>query len=191
MPSTAEETKKQPSINITPHGFTGQSLVLTPEEKSFYETHSIAYMEQLQPATYQETDLVQQYADLRWSLHQVSIQQSNLLSLINAITAKLIAKGDLEELTSALAPHYKSLSILSTYEQRRRRAADDTLARFNELAEARRLQLAQAAQVYKSLKANNQPFTPADFGFVHSCAEIEKYLHLLTRRSEAKKLLAP
>jgi hypothetical protein len=144
-------------------------------------------MEQFQPATHEETDLIQQYSDLRWSLHQISVQQSNVMSLINALTGQLIAAGDLTAIAPALAPHYKALNTLSTYEQRRRRAAEATLARFNELAVARRQQLAQAAKACAGCKSRNQPFTPSDFGFVHSLPEIEKYL----RQSEARKLLTP
>jgi hypothetical protein len=97
------EGKKKSALNATRHGFTGQSLVITDEEKGFYETHSISYMEQFQPATHEETDLIQQYADLRWSLHQISVQQSNVMSLINALTAQLIAAGDLSRPTTKLS----------------------------------------------------------------------------------------
>jgi hypothetical protein len=185
-----EESKQKPTATPSRHDFTGQSLLLTPDEKNAYETHCISYVEQFQPATYEETDLIQQYADLRWTLHQVSVQQSNLLSLTNAISAKLIAAGDLETIAATLAPLYKSLNALSTYENRRRRAADETLARFNELAEARRQQLAHAVQLYKAHKTNNQPFNPADFGFVCSSAQIEKDFHRSNRLTEARKLLA-
>src|SRR5271168_1963507 len=94
-----EEGKQRSSLNATRHGFTGQTLVLSPEEKDAYETHCIAYMEQYQPATHEETELIQQYADLSWSLHQISVQQINILSIMNAVTARFMKEGDIDGLT--------------------------------------------------------------------------------------------
>jgi hypothetical protein len=175
-----EEGKQRSSLNATRHGFTGQTLVLSPEEKEAYESHCIAYMEQYQPANHEETDLIQQYADLRWTLHQISIQQTNVLSIMNAITAKFMKDGDLDGLTLANTPHYRTLSTLSTYEQRRRRAAEATIARFTALATARiaaqKQELAQAVLHYNANKAQGKTWNPADSGFVCSLAEIEAHL---------------
>jgi hypothetical protein len=184
-----EEGKQRSSLNATRHGFTGQTLVLSPEEKEAYESHCIAYMELYQPATHEETDLIQQFADLRWTLHQISIQQTNVLSIMNAVTAKFMKEGDLDGLTAANKLHYRTLSTLSTYEQRRRRAAEATIARFNELSQARKQQLAQAVQHYKANKAQGKPWNPADSGFVCSVEEIEKHLARESAAAEVKKFL--
>lgn len=173
---TSAEGKQRSSLNSTRHGFTGQSLVLSPEEKEAYEFHVLAFMDHYAPKTHIETDLVQQYADLRWSLHQIAIQQSNLLAIINAITAKLMKDGDLEAVIAATAQPYKTLNTLGIYEQRRRRAADAVLAQIEAFIEARREALAQAAKLYKSNKSQGKPFIPAEFGFDCSAAEIERHL---------------
>jgi hypothetical protein len=173
---TSDSGKKRSSLNAARHGFTGQSLVLSDEEKEAYETHCIAFLEQYQPASHEETSLIQQYADLTWSLHQIAVQQSNVLAVINAITVKLMKEGDCDALAAATNPHYKTINTLSLYETRRRRAAEATLSRFNELAATRKQQIAQAAQLYKSLKAQDKPFNPAEFGFVCSLPEIERYI---------------
>jgi hypothetical protein len=188
--ATTPEGKKRSSLNATRHGFTGQSLVLADEEKDAYETHSIAFMESYQPATHEETSLVQQYADLTWSLHQIAIQQSNVMSLINAITRKLVKDGDYDALAAAVAPHYKTINTLSLYETRRRRAAEATLARFNELAAARKQQFAQAVQLYKAAKAQDKPFNPSEFGFVCSLPEIERFVLRQTALADAQKFLS-
>jgi hypothetical protein len=172
-------TSMRPEINrqnATRHGFTGQTLILSPEEKEAYETHCIAYIDQYSPSSHEETDLVQQYADLRWTLHQISVQQSNTLSIINAITTKLMKNGDFEALTAATAQLFKTLNTLAIYEQRRRRAAEATLERLNMLTAARRHAVTQAAPIYKLHKAQDKPFIPSDFGFVCSLAEIERYI---------------
>jgi hypothetical protein len=189
-----EEGKQRSSLNATRHGFTGQTLVLSPEEKEAYESHCIAYREQYQPANHEETDLIQQYADLRWTLHQISIQQTNIFSIINAVTAKFMKDGDLDGLTAANKPNYRTLSTLSTYEQRRRRAAEATIARFNELSQARiaaqKQELAQAVLHYKANKAQGKPWNPADSGFVCSLAEIETHLLQKAIAADVQKFLS-
>ena len=184
------EGKKRSSLNATTHGFTGQKLFLTEEEKPLYEIHCLSFLDHYSPANLPETELIQQYADLTWSIHQISVQQLNTLSIVNALTAELLAAGNLSAIAPALAPHYRTLNNLSLYEQRRRRAADAVLARFTEISQARQQQLAQAAKVFTACKSHNWPFAPAEFGFVHSLPEIEKHVHLTTRLSEAKNLLA-
>jgi hypothetical protein len=188
---TTPEGKKKSSLNATTHGFTGQKLFLTDEEKPLYEIHCLSFVEHYSPANLPETELLQQYADLTWSLHQISVQELNTMAIINALTAELLAAGDLSAIAPALAPHYRTLNNLSLYEQRRRRAADAVLARFIDLAQARRQQLSEAAKLYAVCKSRNQPFIPSEFGFVHSMTEIEKFLHQSTRLVEAKKLLNP
>jgi hypothetical protein len=186
---TSPEVKQRSSLNATRHGFTGQTLILSPEEKEAYETHCIAYFEEYQPFGHEETSLLQHYVDLIWSLHQIAVQQSNGLSIINAITAKLVKEGDFDALATAIAPHYKMVNTLSLYETRRRRAAEATLARFNQLVQARKQQLAQAVQLCNAHKAQGKPFNPADFGFVCSLPEIELQIARETARKDVLKLI--
>jgi hypothetical protein len=185
-----EEGKKRSSLNATRHGLTAQNLFLTDAEKKPYEDHCIAFLEHYNPANHAETELLQQYSDLTWRLHQIAVQELNTLAIINALTEELLAAGDLSAIAPTLAPHYRTLNNLSIYEQRRRRAAESVLTQFNELVGVRKQQVAQAAQLYKANKTNNRPFLPAEFGFVCSLAEIESHLHRSNRLTEAKKLLA-
>jgi hypothetical protein len=175
-----EAGKQRSSLNATRHGFTGQTLFLLPEEKEAYEAHCLAYRERYAPATHEESDLIQQYADLRWSLHQLCVEQSNVLAVLNVITTNLLKDGALEALPAATAPYHKTLNTLSTYEQRRRRAAEATLARFTELSTARieaaKSDLAKAVTFYNANKAQGKSWSPADSGFVCSLADIESHL---------------
>jgi hypothetical protein len=183
---TTEAGKQRAALNSTRHGFTGQSVVITADEKDAYERHCISFLEQYQPRTHEETELVHQYADQTWSIHQLNVQQISVMTLLNAATNHHMKAGsDFETLNAAVAPFYKQINTLGIYEQRRRRAAIATLARFQELAEARQQALVEAAQAYKTLKAQDEPFHPEEFGFVCSTKEIENYLV----RAEALKLL--
>ena len=180
--------KQAAALNSTKHGFTGQTLILTAAEKPAYETHVIATVEHYQPKTHQEAELIQQYADQQWTLHQINAQQIGLLSLLNAATLQHMELGsDIATLNTALEPLYKQLRTLGTYEQRRLRAAKATLEAFNELVAARQAQFEEAVEIYKSLKSQNKPFTPEEFGFVCSTQEIERHIAREARRIQPRK----
>jgi hypothetical protein len=163
--ATSEAGKQRSALNATKHGFTGQQLILSAEEKEAYEFHVLAYMDEYAPKTQIETSLVQQFADLNWSLHQIAVQQSNLMSLINAITTKLMKEGDLEAVSAALAQSYRTLNTLGIYESRKRRAANSLEAQLTAMLEAREA----AAKPTKQPKASPQP----EIGFVHSASELK------------------
>lgn len=184
-----DEGKKRASLNATRHGFTGQTLILTADEQEAYQQHLRGYLAEYNPVTLPETDLLHQYADLRWTLHQISIQQQNLLTLMNAATRQLAGADDPlanASLTNdplaaiaALAPLTKSLNTLSLYEQRRRRAADETQTRLRDMIFHRKQNdertLAKASEFSALCKARKQPFLPADFGFVCSLQQVQAY----------------
>jgi hypothetical protein len=121
-------------------------------------------MDEYAPKTQVETNLVQQFADLNWSLHQIAVQQHNLMSLINAMTEQLMKAGDLEALSKALAQPYRTLNTLGIYESRKRRAAKALEAELTAMLEAR----SEAAT-----KATNQPKSAQqpEIGFVHSAPD--------------------
>jgi hypothetical protein len=159
--ATSEAGKQRSALNATKHGFTGQQLVLSDAEREAYEFHVLAYMDEYAPKTQIETNLVQQFADLNWSLHQIAVQQHNLMSLINAMTEQLMKQGDLEAMSKALAQPYRTLNTLGIYESRKRRAAATLQAELTAMQEARREAAAKAA---KQPKPTPQP----EIGFVHS-----------------------
>ena len=183
-----EEGKQRSSLNATSHRFTGQLIVVSANETAAYENHCLAYLEQYQPKTHEETDLVQQFADQHWTLHQIAAQQISVLSLLNLTISEMMQKGaELDAINAATAAFYKQISTLGTYEQRRRRAAAETRARFEELVAKHEEELQKAAQICTSLKAQAKPFNPQEFGFVHSLSEIEAFLTREARRADAKK----
>lgn len=185
----SEEGKQRSAVNATKHGFCGQRLIFHDNsEKEAYEIHCISMVEQHQPQTHEENSLIQQYADQQWTLHQISVMQINFMSMMNAAIDQLI-NDQVEPQTrhAALAPFYKQLNTLGVYEQRRRRAAQETLAQFQQLVEARQATLVEAAQICKTLKAQGKPFNPAEFGFVYALPEIEAYLAREAARTDAAK----
>jgi hypothetical protein len=163
--ATSQTGKERSSLNATKHGFTGQNLVLSDAEKEAYEFHVLAFMDEYAPKTQIETNLVQQFADINWTLHQIAVQQHNLMSLINAMTEKLMKEGDLEALSKALAQPYRTLNTLGIYESRKRRAAAALQAELTAMLEAREAALKAAKQP--------KPAPQPEIGFVHSASGTE------------------
>jgi hypothetical protein len=149
---TTEAGKQKSSQNATRHGFTGLALIVTPAEKEAYEAHVQSYMDHHKPADHMHRQIVQQYADLHWSLHQIFVQQSNTMSLMNAVSLQMQEAGDPLATAAAIAPIAKTLSTLNLYETRRRRALKTVQEELIVVEQAQ----AEAAAL------------PAENGFVHS-----------------------
>jgi UTP:GlnB (protein PII) uridylyltransferase len=123
---TTPEGRAKAAANSTKHGFTCQTLILAPDEKQAYEAHVAKYKAHHNPQTHQHLQLVQQLADLHWTIHQIFVHQSNHMALMTAVSTQLSATGaDALTIAAALVPLTRTLNTLSTYETRRRRAAKD------------------------------------------------------------------
>ena len=156
---TTEAGKQISSQNAAKHGFTGLSLIVTAAEKEAYDAHVQAYMDHYQPVDHMHRQVVQQYADLHWSLHQIFVQQSNTMSLMNAVAIQLNAAGDPIATAAAIAPIAKTLNTLNLYETRRRRALKTVQEELDLLTQA-------AAEAQAKLRAATP--APAEIGSVHS-----------------------
>ena len=177
---TTEAGKQKSSQNATRHGFTGLALIVTPSEKEAYEAHVQSYMDHHKPVDHMHRQIVQQYADLHWSLHQIFVQQSNTMSLMNAVSLQMQEAGDPLATAVAIAPIAKTLSTLNLYETRRRRALktvqEELEAMETALAERRAKELPPAAELYTLAKETGESFNPQEFGFVCSLPEIELHM---------------
>jgi hypothetical protein len=177
---TTEAGKQKSSQNATRHGFTGLALIVTPTEKEAYEAHVQSYMDHHKPADHMHRQIVQQYADLHWSLHQIFVQQSNTMSLMNAVSLQMQAANDTLATAVAIAPIAKTLSTLNLYETRRRRALktvqEELEAMETALAERRARELPLAVGLYSLAKEAGESFNPQEFGFVCSLPEIELHM---------------
>jgi len=111
------------SRNATKHGLTGQTLVISLEEREAYNAHVQSYMDHHKPTTQRHIQLVQQLADSHWSVHQAFVLQTNAIALINAVTKQMSEANDPVATAAAVAPITRQLNTYSIYEGRRRRAA--------------------------------------------------------------------
>ena len=168
---------KRSSQNALKHGFTGLSIVVTPAEKDAYEFHVEAYMDQHKPTIHKHVELVQQLADLHWSLHQIFVQQTNTIALMNAITVQMMEAGDPVATAAAIAPVARTLNTLSVYEGRRRRAAQavqQELANL-ELLLLEQRQAAAKAKIGSVCSVPTQPTSPQQF--LKECKEVQAVLN--------------
>ncbi len=86
--ATTEAGAARSSQNSTKHGYTGRTLILKPEEIEVYNVHVASYIADYQPFTLRQHQLVQQKADLDWSLQQISIEQFNTMTHMNVISSQ-------------------------------------------------------------------------------------------------------
>ena len=123
------------------------------------------------------------------NLQAALAQQSATLTDVVSVNVFLSRSEDFDAMNAALAPFYKQINTLGVYEQRKRRAAQETLAQYNELVEARLANLAKASRTCKVLQAQGKPFIPSEFGFVYPLPEIENYIVREAVFAEAEKLI--
>jgi hypothetical protein len=184
--------KKRASLNAIKHGFTGRTVVYTEAELPHYESLCKDYREEFSPKGRLEADLVQELADLRWSLNGIRAREANLLAL-ESVSGKLdIDTGD-PDINSALAAaaslheNTKALATLSIYEQRKMRAFEKTLKQLKELQTERRqataVDLFRAAVFAQVVQKTEPDWIPANDGFVCSSAELDLYRKRSDRQS--------
>jgi hypothetical protein len=132
----ATNKRKKTNIEIvrksTVHGFSGEQIALSDDELARYREFVAAMFGEYRPTNAEARHLLQQYIDLRWSLHQITVEQINLLSLMNRVTADFIAANDLIGLEKALQPVDRRLRTLGTAEDRAHRSATQILERYRE-----------------------------------------------------------
>ncbi len=173
------EGKANSARNATKHGLTGLTLVISPAEADAYHAHVASYMSHHEVTDHQHRLLIQQVADLDWSIHQVFVLQTNTMNLFSTISIQMADSGDPIATAKALAPVARTLATLSTYEGRRRRAmktAREELAAFEEaLAEK------AAEERHNSLKMKANP----ENGFVHSALPQAKTVEQILAETDA------
>ena len=178
---TTPEGKQRSSRNSTKHGFTGQSLILSPEQNDLYKPFVQGYYDHYAPLDVVTSQLTQQLADAHWSIQQIFVQQTNLMTLINAATDQLSEAGDPIAALTTLGPLTKTLQTYTTYENRRRRAADAIETKLTTLlqehADRLKTEIPQAAKLAKLHISQGKSFDPADFGFFRKYSTPEVQIH--------------
>jgi hypothetical protein len=186
--------KQRSSLNALRHGLTGHIVVLPTEDQAAYQSHLQRFVDQFQPKSALEEQLVQSLGDTTWRLNRVPAAEATFLTLAAEDHLDSIHTNEpraASALAHARAFHQQShvLANISIYEQRLARLFDRTLKQLREIQAERREherhQMIDAAQILQMHEHRNIPYNPVEDGFVFSTAEIETFIQRRDRLDEA------
>jgi hypothetical protein len=179
-----EEGKQRVALNSTRHGFTGQTVVLTPAEAEPYRLFTEGFFRDLAPAGAHETQLTHSIIDARWRLNQIAATESAIYALgFRQHAARFANESPELAVTLARAVTFqesrKELDRLHRYESRLHRQCAKDLAALTALQTERKAreaaQKTEAVQLLTYFTSLGKTWNPADFGFVWSLEEIEAF----------------
>ncbi len=187
-PSTLE-AKQRVKYNALRHGFTGQVLIMTPEEREHFDAFVKGMMTDLAPANTHETFLANSMAEEAWRLNQIRARCANLdsrLAISMAPRRQLprpmenqnpgIETDALETAvidTVVARDHAKELALMSLYAQRTQRAYEKYRKELNEVQQKRKTDEAtqlEEARLLFQLADTQGAANPKQEGFVFLCA---------------------
>jgi hypothetical protein len=166
-----EPGKQRASRNALRHGLTAQTAVLPNENPETYQRHIQQFLDEYQPATPAETQLVHEIANTTWRINRIPFLEAELFSQ-NPNPQTLIPQlATLGLHGSRLSRQFqKALHQLRTIQDERRHL--------------QRRQLTQAAELFLRHQHKGLPWPPADAfsneaGFVFSKEQIERHAQQL------------
>jgi hypothetical protein len=152
---TSAPGKKRASLNNLRHGLTGQTTVLSPEDRAAHDEFCAGLLHCLQPENALELQVAQSIAEDHWRLNRVFAIESNIFALADFESPT--PAGGCEERPEDFEIHTalnsarvfltdaKQFALLSIYEQRIHRNLQKSIAQFDDLRTARQ-QPAAASQ---------------------------------------------
>lgn len=178
--------KQRSSLNALRHGLTAKSAVLPSEDAAAYEQHRRQFLDEYQPATPTETQLVTELIDTSWRLNRIPLLEADLLHrAANPPNEQAAIDFDIVDA-------HRLIANLTIQSQRLSRQFQKTLQTLNELQtkrrERRQDELKEAAALLELNNHKGLPFDPTEHGFVFSKEEIERHAQLLARRRVARHI---
>ena len=154
------------------HGLTARTAVLPTEDPAAYQRHIQQFLDEYNPATPTETQLVHEIANTAWRLNRIPLLEAALFSQ-NPNPQTLIPQlATLGLHGSRLSRHFqKSIEQLRDIQAERRHL------------ESRRLRDAADLLVYHQHKG--LPWDPSEDGFVFSKHQVEQHARHLVRQNAA------
>ncbi len=141
------EAKQRVKYNAVRHGFTGQVLIMTPEEREKFDAFVKGMMTDLAPVNTHETFLANSMAEEAWRLNQIRARCANLAAVgdldgagDNYRPMEAEAEGIETAVIDAVVArdHAKELALMSLYAQRTQRAYEKFRKELNELQQNRK-----------------------------------------------------
>ncbi len=165
---TSAAGRKRCSLNNLRHGLTGQTTVLSPEDREAHDKFCAELMNCLQPENFLELQIAQSIAEDHWRLNRVFAIESNIFALGHLESpAPNSPEEGVEDpdihtaLNSArvFLADAKQFALLSIYEQRIHRNLQKSIAQLNELQAARKQQTPAPP-----IPVNDLPASPPENG---------------------------
>ena len=198
-PSTPE-AKQRVKYNALRHGFTGQVLIITPEEREHFDSFVTGMMKDLAPVGTHETFLANSIAEEAWRLNQIRVHCINLIAVADIESTEeqyVIAENDaiidaIDE-TAIARDNSKQLALMSLYAQRTQRAYEKYRKELNELQQTRKAheaqELEEARLLFQLADTQGLTYDPKADGFVFSLHQIRTHANrhhrlLLAKRTE-------
>ena len=197
------EAKDRVKYNALRHGFTGQVLIMTPEEREKFDAFVHGMMTDLAPVGTHETFLANSMAEEAWRLNQIRAHCTTLSAVADFDGAgdkyrpmegqnPAIETAVIE--TVVARDHSKQLALMSLYAQRTQRAYEKYKKELNELQEKRQAneaaELEEARLLFQLADTQGVAWDPKKDGFVFSLQFIRVHTErhhrlILARKTEA------
>src|SRR3984885_15400660 len=175
------EAKQRVKYNALRHGFTGQVLIMTPEEREKFDAFVKGMMTDLAPIGTHETFLANSIAEEAWRLNQIRARCVNLAAVGDIDGAgdkyRPMDDGSLGIETAVIdsvvaRDQSKQLALMSLYGQRTQRAYEKYKRELNELQETRKThkaaELEEARLLFQLADTQGLAYDPTQDGFVFS-----------------------
>ena len=200
-PSTPE-AKERVKYNALRHGFTGQVLIMTPEEHEKFAAFVKGIMKDLAPIGTHETFLANSMAEEGWRLNQIRARCTNLSAIgdfAGAGRKYRPTEGQDPRIETAVTDTAvardlsKEFALMSLYGQRTQRAFEKYKKDLNELQEKRKaaeaVELDEARLLYQLADSQGLAYDPTEDGFVFSLHQIKTHAErhhrlILAKRTE-------
>jgi len=199
------EGKQRIKYNALRHGFTGQVLLMTPEEREKFNIFVNGIMTERAPIGTHETFVANSIAEEAWRLQQIRARCANLAAVADIegagekfcpMPGKTEADGIEDAVVdSAVARDLsKQLALMSLYAQRTQRAYEKYKKELEEMQAKRKAheaeELEDARLLYQLADTQGLAFDPQKEGFVFSLQFIKAHTHrhhklLLAKRTES------
>jgi hypothetical protein len=181
---TSVAGKATSSLNAVKTGLTGRTVLLTSDDRDFYEAHVSQFIKRYEPVGDDERNLVQALADTEWRLGRIPSLEMGIYAVGQLEFAELFANEDeavrkhLIEAKTFLA-YQRQINNLGIQESRLRRQREKDAAALHELQQNRKratsaLLDAAARQYIRAVReSRHDSFDPLKLGFEFSLEEIE------------------
>jgi hypothetical protein len=178
--------KQRSSLNALRHGLTARTAILPTEDPAAFQLHIQRFLDEYQPATPTETQLVHELANTAWRLNRIPYLEADLLSRASHPPNEQAA------ISFDIVDAHRALATLGLYGQRLSRQFQKTIEQLRLIQEDRldreRRQLRDAAELLAYHQHKGLSWDPADHGFVFSKQQIERHAQHLIRKNEARHI---